>query len=137
MEDLNESLRLQPGLAAALIDRGNAYCEKGSLEEAIADYDAAISRSRSTEYSQLTNVGDGHFYRAVARCALADWDGAKEDLSVASREGILVASSFRNILGNVSRFEAKYGVRVPSDVATALYNPSDDQCWHAQANSEH
>ncbi len=128
MEDLNEALRLQPGLVAALIDRGNAYRENGSLEEALTDYDEAISTGLVAGNRQVTSVGDRHFYRAIARCALEDWEGMKEDIIVARRDGILVASSFRNILGDVPTFEAEYGVRVPSHIVTELHVPVDALC---------
>ena len=121
MADLEEALRLKPGLPAALIDRGNAYREGVALEEAIRDFDAAIAIMKRGSYSELTGVGDGQFYRAVARCVQADWLGAKGDLEAARQERVLVASSFRNLYGDVAGFEARYDVRVPSVVATMLY----------------
>ena len=121
MADWEEALRLKPGLPAALIDRGNAYREGAALEEAIRDFDAAIAIMKMGSYSELTKVGDGQFYRAVARCVQADWLGAKDDLEAARQKGVLVASSFRNIYGGVPGFEARYDVRVPSVVATMLY----------------
>ena len=123
MADWEEALRLKPDLPAALIDRGNAYREGGALEEAIRDFDAAIAIMDMGSYRELTGIGDGQFYRAVARCVQADWLGAKGDLEAARQAGVLVASSFRNIYGVVPEFEARYDVRVPSVVATMLYVP--------------
>ena len=85
--DLEEALRLKPGLAAALIDRGNMHREGGSLEEAIRDCDTAIAIMRTGVYDGPTRVGDGLFFRAVARCAREDWVEAKGDLEAARQEG--------------------------------------------------
>ena len=124
MADWEKALRLKPDLPAALIDRGNAYREGAALEEAIRDFDAAIAIMNMGSYRGLTGIGDGQFYRAMARCVQADWLGAKGDLEAARQEGVLVASSFRNIYGDVPGFEARYDVRVPSVVATMLYVPN-------------
>ena len=121
MADFEEALRLQRVLPAAFIDRGNVYLEGGSLDRAIQDYDKAISIMRMGAYYGPTGIGDGHFFRAVARCVQHNWREAKTDLEAARTEGVLVASSFRNIAGGVAKFEADYGLRLPSDVATMLY----------------
>ena len=119
--DFEEALRLQPVLPAALIDRGNVYLEGGSLAEAIQDYDKAISIMQMGSFYGPPGIGDGHFFRAVARCVQHEWREAKTDLEAARTEGVLVASSFLNIVGGVAKFEADYGLRMPSAVATMLY----------------
>lgn len=43
LADLNESLRIKPGQAVALLNRGVAYAQKGKFELARADYDASIA----------------------------------------------------------------------------------------------
>ena len=121
MADLEEALRLKPELVAALIDRGNTHRESGSLEEAIRDFDQAIAVMRMGAYRGPIGVGDGHFYRAVARCTRQEWGEAKRDLEAAREEGVLVASSFRAICGGIPGFEADHDLRLPSDVATMLY----------------
>ena len=121
MADLEEALRLKPDLPNALIDRGNAYLQSGSLDKATQDFDTAISIMRMGAFRRLAGPGDGHFFRAVARCVQDDWVGAKADLESARKEGVLFASSFRNICGGVAKFEAEHGLRVPSDVATMLH----------------
>ena len=65
--------------------------------------------------------GDGHFYRAVARCARQDWVEANSDFETARQKGVLVASSLCAILGGVSDFEVRYGVRIPSAIGTMLH----------------
>ena len=117
--DLEKALDLNPHLPAALIDRGNLHRDNGALEDAIRDFSAALGQSRSG--SKYTWFRDGHFYRALARCIQNDWSGAQRDLESARREGLRVASSFRNIFGGVARFEAEYDLRMPSITATMLY----------------
>ena len=119
MADLEEAMRLKPELVAPLIDRGNMHRESGSLDRAIEDLDAAIARMRVG--GSGIGDGDGHFYRAVARCAQQDWEEAKSDFETARQKGVLVASSFCAIFGNVPDFRARYGVRIPSDLATMLH----------------
>ena len=63
---LEEVLRLNSGLRAALIDRGNMYRESGSAENAVRDFDAVTAGSQVV--SRYTWFRDGHFFRAVARC---------------------------------------------------------------------
>ncbi len=115
-------MRLKPELAGPLIDRGNMHRESGSLEEAIEDLDSAIARMSVVGVrARAVGGGDGHFYRAVARCAREEWGEAKSDFETARQEGVLVASSFCAILGGVAGFEADHGVRMPSDLATMLH----------------
>ena len=119
MADLEEAMRLKPELVTPLLDRGNMHCESGSLDRAIEDLDMAIPRMRVS--GSGIGDGDGHFYRAVARCAQQGWGEAKSDFEAARQKGVLVASSFCAIFGGVSDFEARYGVRIPSDLATMLH----------------
>ena len=119
--DLDKALRLKPGLVAALIDRGNRHRQSGSLGDAIRDFDAAIGIMRRGADGRLIRVGDGHFARAVARCARRDWVEAKGDLEAARQEGVLVVASFRAICGGIPGFEAQYDLRMPSVVATMLH----------------
>ena len=123
MADLGKALVLKPNLASALIDRGNAFREGRSLEKAMQDLDAAVLVTSNSSATQPTRVRDARFYRAVARCANEDWKGAQTDFTEAREEGVLVASSFQNAVGSIPRFEAEYGIRVPSILATMLYVP--------------
>ena len=119
MADLEEAMRLKPELVAPLVDRGNMHRENGSLDRAIEDLDRATAL-RFVSDGGIAD-GDGHFYRAVARCAQQDWEEAMSDFKTARKKGVLVASSFRAIFGGVSDFEARYCVRVPSTLATMLH----------------
>ena len=120
MADLEEAIRLNPKMVAPLVDRGNMLCESGSLDRAIEDLDAAVAHMSARD-GWIWGGGEGHFYRAVARCAQQDWGEAKSDFETARQKGVLVASSFRNIFGGVPDFEARYSVRIPSDLATVLH----------------
>ena len=122
MADLAEAMRLKPELVAPLVDRGNMHRESGSLDRAIEDLGAAIARmSVMSAGAGAIGDGDGHFYLAVARCARQDWGEAKSDFETARQKGVLVASSFHAIFDGVPAFEARYGVRIPSDLATMLH----------------
>ena len=119
MADFEEAMRLNPELVAPLVDRGNMLCESGSLDRAIEDLDAAVARMSARD--GWIGGGEGHFYRAVARCARQDWADAKSDFDTARQKGVLVASSFCAIFGAVPDLEARYSVRIPSDLATILH----------------
>ena len=119
MADLEEAMRLKPELVSPLIDRGNMHRESGSLDRAIEDLDTAIARMGVRDSG--IEDGDGYFYRAVARCAQRYWGEAKSDFEMARQKSVLVASSFCAIFGGVPDFEARYGVRIPSDLATMLH----------------
>ena len=119
IEDLSKALHLKPVLPAALIDRGNLHRDNGSLGDAIEDFNAAMAGSRSG--SRYTWFRDAHFYRGLARCIQRDWPAAECDLECARREGLRVASSFRNIFGSVAKFEADYNLKIPSLITTQLY----------------
>ena len=121
MKDLDEALRLKPEMPNARLDRGNLYLRSGSLEQATCDYDTAISMMRMGAFRQLAQPGDGYFFRAVSLCIRRDWAAAGGDFESARSEGVLVASSFRNICGGVAAFEAAYDLEVPSDIATMLH----------------
>lgn len=112
---------MKPEWPNALIDRGNLYLQTGSLKEAVRDYDTATSMMRMGGSRELAEPGDGHLFRAVARCVQQDWGGERAEFESARKEGALVASSFRNIYRGVAEFEAEHGLRVPSDVVAVLY----------------
>jgi len=121
MQDLDEALRLKPELPGARLDRGNLHLRSGSLEQATRDYDTAGSMMRMGAYRQCVHPGDAQFFRAVARTIRHDWAAAKADFISARNEGVLVASSFRNIHGGVAAFESEHDFHVPSDIATMLH----------------
>lgn len=125
--DFEKALNLTGRPAAALIDRGNALRGRNSLEDAIKDFDAAVSSVRLHRALSPFGAGDGLFHRAVARCLQQDWAAAKADFEEAKTEGLLVASSFHGVCGGVQRFEAKHGLRMPSALATMLYVASPER----------
>ena len=90
MADLEEAMRLKPELVAPLVDRGNMHRESGSLDRAIEDFATAIARMRVR--GSWIGDGDGHFYRAVARCARQDWGRQRVTLR---RQGKKVCWSLR------------------------------------------
>ncbi len=121
MADFDKALSLEPRLVAGLIDRANASRESGSLDQAIRDLDSAILIMKTMAYSGRIGVGDGYFYRAVARCVRQEWAEAKGDFEAARRDGVLVASSFRKIYGGVQAFQDERHVALPSAVQTILH----------------
>lgn len=127
MADFEKALGLTRRPAAVLIDRGNVLRERDSLNEAIKDYDRAVSTLRLLKAVSPFGARDGLFHRAVTRCAQQDWTAAKADFGEAKARGVLVASSFHGVCGGVQRFEARHGLRMPSDLATMLYVASPEQ----------
>ena len=121
MADFDKALSLEPRLVAGLIDRANASRKSGSLDQAIRDLDSAILIMKTMAYSGRIGVGDGYFYRAVARCVRQEWAEAKGDFEAARRDGVLVASSFRKIYGGVQAFQDERRVALPSVVRTILH----------------
>ncbi len=121
--DLNEALRLDPGLVEARIDRGNAHRQNGGLAYAIEDFDAVLGTNERSARQQRTEHPQGHFYRGIARCVLEDWRRATFDFEVARTHGILIATSFRNICSGTAGFENKHAVSMPCNVATMLHMP--------------
>ena len=119
MEDLEKALDLQPDFPAVLIDQGNLHRDHGSLKDAVRNFSAVIGRS--SKGSQYTWFRDALFFRAVARCIEKDWLAAESDLELARREGLRVASSFRNVFGSVAKFEADYNLKITSLIATQFY----------------
>src|SRR5260370_16181561 len=64
ISDYDQALRLNPSLASAFYERGNAYALKGSYDYAIKDYDrCAVASSSFRPCQRLAgpfNLNEGH-----------------------------------------------------------------------------
>lgn len=70
----NHVIRLDPGNAIAHVNRGTAYEERGDLDAALADYEAALRLNR--------NYADAYFGRGNVRRQRGDLAGALRDFDV-------------------------------------------------------
>jgi tetratricopeptide (TPR) repeat protein len=77
LPDCNEAIRIEPGLAAAHINRGNVYLSKADFEHAFDDFNEAI---RLDPKSGWAYGARGDFYKNKG-----DFDHALADLSEAIR----------------------------------------------------
>jgi tetratricopeptide (TPR) repeat protein len=75
IEDYTESLRLDPGYAEALVNRGNALDAVGRREEAVADYAEALRLDPDNDLARY-NRGVALRARGDLARALADFDAA-------------------------------------------------------------
>ena len=91
LTDCNESLRLDPNIAATRDSRGFTYLRMKNLDAAIADYDAAIALN--------ANQADSLYGRGLAKRDKGDKSSAQQDIDAA----IAIDN------GIVERFK-KYGV---------------------------
>ena len=112
IKDFNKAINLNPEYTAAYNNRGNAYGEKGDFDNAIQNYNKVIKSN--PEYV------NAYYNRGFARLHLSEWEKAKADLNTAKEKGHDIVASFHNYYENVEDFEAKYGVKVPEDIAALL-----------------
>ena len=73
--DYSQAIRLSPGDAAALVNRGNAYRAQGKLDLALADYNRAI-RLRPGDSVAFDNRGRTYAAKGDMARAIADFDQA-------------------------------------------------------------
>ena len=146
VEHYTEALVLKPDLHVAYYNRGNAYTEKGEVDNAINDFTTAIERkpndadayyNRGNAYFQKGEVdnaindfttaiernpdfAEAYYNRGEAWMHLREWDKAKADLTVARDMGADILTGFHNDYENVADFEQKNGITVPPDLAEML-----------------
>ena len=125
INDLDRSVGLEGGTRGMRIELANGLRMHGEVEKALKHFESGIGSKEWAERREETESPEGHLYRAMMFCASRDWEAARNDLEIARRGGLLVASSFQNICGGVACFEAEHGGRLPSDIATTLYVPKE------------
>ena len=118
IQDCTKAIELKPDYPYAYDNRGCAYLRKGEFDRAIQDYNRALDLN--PEYVQT------YSHRGEAWLHLSEWEKAKMDLSTAKNKGIDLTTSFCNPYESVEDFEAKYGVKIPENIAVLLQrtNPS-------------
>ena len=140
------AIHLNSQMPAAYNNRGNAYAALGNFRDAIRDYEMALSFDPEAAWVHdnlgMAHVGQGNYTGAVrdhnrailldpsapksyclrgeARLHLAEWDGARADLTVAMDMGYDIVVSFRYGYKNVADFEQQTGLAVPDDIAEML-----------------
>ena len=141
-----EALKRKPDLPVAYNNRGNAYAQKGKLDNSIKDLTTAIElkpdyaiaySNRGATYLQKGEVDNAindyttaielkphsataYYNRGEARMHRSEWDKAKADLTVAKDLGLDVIALFQNDYASVADFEKEHGVTVPADIKEML-----------------
>jgi tetratricopeptide (TPR) repeat protein len=75
VDDLDEAIKLAPGLAFAYFERGTAYHAVDDFQHAIADYSEAI-KLKSDDAWYFNNRGNSYTDKHEADRAMADYDQA-------------------------------------------------------------
>jgi len=80
IEAFNEAIKSDPGTTDFMIYsyRGNARSKMGNYNDAIADFDRAISL-KPTDLMDYSNWIKNYFNRGVAKYYVGNYDGACED----------------------------------------------------------
>jgi tetratricopeptide (TPR) repeat protein len=113
--DLNESIRLSPGMAASFYSRGIAYNRKGEFDRAIQDYNEAIRLGLS---SARVYVSRGHAYRNKG-----SYDRAIQDYDNAIRLDANYAGAY-NDRGDSFFHKGDYGRALQDDNEAIRLNPN-------------
>ena len=71
--DLEQSIAVDPELAEAYVSHGNAYFDKGELDQAIADYNQAIALDPQYAAAYF-NRGGAYLAKGYYEQAIADYD---------------------------------------------------------------
>jgi tetratricopeptide (TPR) repeat protein len=112
INDFNIAVKLQPELADAYFNRGNAYLLTGDLDKAVEDYDKSIKLSPDDAQS--------YCHRGLARLHLKEWDKAKVDLTAAKTKGVDIIAAFHNLYRDVATFERRNSIKLPKDIVAML-----------------
>ena len=107
-----EAIRLKPDYPLAYMGRGSVYLSKGEIKLAIEDSNMAIKLN--------PELDPPYYTRGVAWLHLQEWDIAKADLNVAKNKGLDITALFHNEYGNITIFERKTGIQLPTDIASML-----------------
>ncbi len=110
-----EAIKLKPDLDVAYNNRGNAYADKGEVDNAIRDYNTAI-KLKPDDARAYNNRGEAWLH-------LQEWEKAKSDLITAKDMGEDIIAAFHNDYANVEDFEQKTGIQLPADIAALLTPP--------------
>ena len=108
----NKAIELKPNDATAYNNRGNTYLSKGELEHALEDFNKAIELD--------PNDALAYYNRGETWLLLKKWNKARSDLTDAKSKGVDIIAEFREAHTNVEKFEQKYDVSLPEDIAAML-----------------
>ncbi len=113
IQDYDKAIERDPQFKEAYYNRGNTHYKKNELDLAIQDFNRAIELD--------PRYKEAYYHRGVAWLRQQEWEKAKADLNAAKyMRGIDIAARFQIGYGSVERFEGKFGVKLPEDVAALL-----------------
>ena len=108
----NKAIELNPYDATAYNNRGDTYLRKGELERALEDFNKAIELDPNDVLA--------YYNRGETWLRLKKWNKARSDLADAKSKGVDIIAEFREVHTNVEKFEQKYDVSLPEDIAAIL-----------------
>ena len=119
----NRALDLNPRLALAYSNRGNAYCAQEKYDLAIADYDAALRLDSGGVFAMGVYSNRGNVYGAQGEyeLAIADYDAA---LQLDPNNEVAAAVYFNR--GNTYSACAEYDLAIADYGAALRLNPNDE-----------
>ena len=112
IQDFNKAIELNPNYVNAYNNRGIAYGNKDDFDQAIQDYTKAIELN--------PNYVDVYYNRGIVRLILGEWEKAREDLTAAKNMDLDIAAVFHRQHGSVAKFERRYNISLPADIAALL-----------------
>ena len=146
IEEYTKAIELNPDLAIAYINRGDAYQCRRLFDRAVADFTKAIElkpdfdaayANRGVAYQcegdfdrAITNFTKAielkpdfaiaYFNRGVAWLYLEEWEKAKLDLARAIDMGLNVIDEFHGNYGSITGFERIARIQLPADITPML-----------------
>jgi len=112
IEDFDKAIGIDPQFAVAYASRGLTKTKLGRYEEAIEDYDEATKIN--------PHLAHAYYYRGIILLFLSEWESAKTDLITAKNHGVDIAKLFQEVYRNVTEFEKKFNVPLPTDIKALL-----------------
>lgn len=112
MRDHNKAIELEPESASCYVNRGFAYNREGAHGLAIEDYNKALELD--------SGKATARYNRGEAWLCLAEWEKARSDLIAARDAGEDIVSSFHSEYESILRFEQRFNLKIPEDLAEML-----------------
>jgi tetratricopeptide (TPR) repeat protein len=111
--DFNAALAIDPNLAEAYLNRGNAHLFRRQFPEAYADYSKAIDL-------KISNLDYAHYNRALASEMMGKLDDAKSDLTAA----LAITPNFKAASDRLAGLEQQIAARAAESPPPAVQQSS-------------